>query len=110
MFARLRQRLLAGLAVVLGVVVLTFLLFHVAPGDPTDIVLGPTATAEQVAAQRGTLGLEKALPAKFATWLGGFARGDWGNSIAKGRPVRALLGDAWPATVRLVAASLLLSY
>ncbi|HYU29428.1 MAG TPA: ABC transporter permease [Gemmatimonadales bacterium] len=110
MFARLGQRLLAGLAVVLGVVVLTFLLLHLAPGDPIDIMLGPTATAEQVAAQRRAMGLDKALPAQFATWLGRFARGDWGNSIAKGRPVRAVLGDAWPATVRLVALSLLLSY
>jgi len=37
-------------------------------------------------------------------------RGDWGVSIAKGRPVRTVLGDAWPATVRLVGLSLLLSY
>ncbi|PYP40442.1 MAG: hypothetical protein DMD48_03500 [Gemmatimonadetes bacterium] len=110
MFARLGHRLLAGLAVVVGVVVLTFLLLHLAPGDPIDIMLGPTGTAEQVAAQRRALGLDEALPAQFATWLGRFARGDWGNSIAKGRPVRAVLGDAWPATVRLVALSLLLSY
>jgi len=110
MFARLGHRLLAGLAVVLGVVMLTFLLLHLAPGDPIDIMLGPTATAEQVAAQRRALGLDRPLPAQFVTWLGRFARGDWGTSIAKGRPVRAVLGDAWPATVRLVALSLLLSY
>ncbi|HYU09992.1 MAG TPA: ABC transporter permease [Gemmatimonadales bacterium] len=110
MFARLGHRLLAGLAVVLGVVILTFLLLHLAPGDPIDIMLGPTATAEQVAAQRRALGLDRPLPAQFVTWLGRFARGDWGTSIAKGRPVRAVLGDAWPATVRLVALSLLLSY
>src|SRR6266511_29608 len=110
MFARLGHRLLAGLAVVLGVVILTFLLLHLAPGDPIDIMLGPTATAEQVAAQRRALGVDRPLPAQFVTWLGRFARGDWGTSIAKGRPVRAVLGDAWPATVRLVALSLLLSY
>src|SRR6266516_4730660 len=110
MFARLGQRLLAGLAVVLGVVVLTFLLLHLAPGDPIDIMLGPTATAEQVAAQRRAMGLDKALPAQFATWLSRFARGDWGNSIAKGRPVRGLLGSAWRHTAWLIALSLLLSY
>src|SRR6059036_2160031 len=110
MLARLGHRLLAGLAVVLGVVVLTFLLLHLAPGDPVDILLGPTVTIEQVAIQRHAMGLDKPLPAQFGTWLGRFARGDWGTSIAKGRPVRAVLGDAWPATVRLVALSLLLSY
>jgi len=90
------------LAVVLGVVTLTFLLLHLAPGDPIDIILGPTASAEQIAVQRRILGLDRPLPAQFVGWLGRFARGDWGNSITKGRAVRAILGDAWPATVRLV--------
>src|SRR5260370_38305303 len=99
--ARLGHRLLTGLAVVLGVVVLTFLLLHLAPGDPVDILLGPTATVEQVAIQRRAMGLDKALPGQLATWLGRFARGDWGPSIAKGRPVRAVLADAGPATARL---------
>lgn len=110
MLTRLGHRLLAGFAVVLGVVVLTFFLLHLAPGDPVDLLLGPTATAEQLAAQRQALGLDRPLPAQFATWVGRFGRGDWGISIAKGRPVRAVLGDAWPATVRLVALSLVLSY
>ena len=110
MLARLGQRLLAGLAVVLGVVTLTFVLLHLAPGEPIDIILGPTANPEQVAVQRRLLGLDRPLPAQFASWLGRFARGDWGTSIAQGRPVRAILGAAWPATVRLVGLSLILSY
>ncbi len=110
MLARLGHRLLAGLAVVLGVVTLTFFLLHVAPGDPIDIMLGPAATVEQRAAQRTALGLDRPLPAQFARWLSRFTRGDWGESIAKGRPVRALLGAAWRKTAWLVALSLLLSY
>jgi len=110
MLARLGHRLLGGLAVVLGVVLLTFLLLHLAPGDPVELLLGPTATTEQVAAQRQALGLDRPLPSQFGSWIGRLARGDWGTSIAKGRPVRSVLGDAWPATVRLVALSLLLSY
>jgi len=108
--SRLGRRLLAGIAVVLGVVTLTFLLLHLAPGDPVDIMLGPSATAAQAAAQRRVLGLDRPVPAQFATWLGRFVRGDWGTSITKGRPVRAILADAWPATVRLVVLSLILSY
>jgi peptide/nickel transport system permease protein len=110
MLARLGHRLLAGLAVILGVVVLTFLLLHLAPGDPVQLLLGPGATAEQAAAQRQALGLDRPLPAQFAGWISRAARGDWGTSIAKGRPVRSVLGEAWPATVWLVALSLLLSY
>jgi peptide/nickel transport system permease protein len=110
MLARLGHRALAGLAVVLGVVTLTFVLLHAAPGDPIEIMLGSTATPGQIAAQRRVLGLDRPLTTQFAGWVCRFARGDWGTSIAKGRPVRAILGDAWPATVRLVALSLLLSY
>jgi peptide/nickel transport system permease protein len=107
---KLAHRLLAGLAVVMGVVILTFLLLHLAPGDPVDLLLGPTATPEQRVAQRHALGLDRPLAIQFVTWVGRFARGDWGSSIAKGRPVRSVLGAAWPATARLVALSLLLSY
>ena len=110
MLARLGQRLLAGVAVVLGVVILTFVLLHAAPGDPVLLLLGPSASAEQIAAQRETLGLDRPLAWQFTAWVSRFARGDWGTSIAKGRPVRQLLADAWPATVRLVGLSLLLSY
>ena len=110
MLARLGRRVLAGVAVVLGVVIATFLLLHAAPGDPVDLLLGPTGTAEQRAAQREALGLDRPLASQFATWLGRSARGDWGTSIAQGRPVGQVLAAAWPATVRLVGLSLLLSY
>src|SRR5260370_42377237 len=110
MFARLGPRLFTGIAVVLGVVILTFLLLHVAPGDPVRLMLGPTATPEQLAAQRRALDLDRPLPSQFASWVGRFARGDWGTSIEKGRPVRSVLGAACPATVRLVPLPLLLSY
>ncbi len=106
----LAHRALSGLAVVVGVVTLMFFLLRLAPGDPALLLVGPAATAEQVASQRHALGLDRPLPVQYATWLGRFARGDWGTSIATGRPVRAMLGEAWPATVRLVGISLLLSY
>jgi len=108
--ARLGRRLLAGCAVVLGVVTLTFLLLHLAPGDPVELLLGPAASAEQIAAQRQALGLDRPLPVQLVSWMARFVQGEWGTSIARGRPVRAMLGDAWPATAGLVALSLLLSY
>jgi peptide/nickel transport system permease protein len=110
MLAALGRRAIAGLAVVGGVVTLTFVLLQLAPGDPAERLLGPAATPAQLAVQRRALGLDRPLTAQFATWVARAARGDWGTSIATGRPVRALLGEAWPATVRLVGLSLLLSY
>ena len=88
----LARRALSGLGVVLGVVTLMFALLRLAPGDPALLLVGPAATPTQVAAQRHALGLDRPLAAQYATWLGRFARGDWGTSIATGRPVRAMLG------------------
>ena len=106
----LARRALSGLGVVLGVVTLMFALLRLAPGDPARLLVGPAATPAQVAAQRHALGLDRPLAEQYGTWLGRFARGDWGTSIATGRPVRAMLGQAWPATVGLVGTSLVLSY
>jgi len=104
------RRALAGLAVVVGVVTLMFFLIRMAPGDPALLLVGPTATQEQLAAQRKALGLDRPLPEQYAAWLGRFVRGDWGSSIATGRPVRSMISAAWPATVSLVGLSLVLSY
>jgi peptide/nickel transport system permease protein len=104
------HRALTGIAVVAGVLTLTFLLLHTAPGDPAELLLGPTATPTQIAAGRHSLGLDRPLVTQYAEWLGRFVRGQWGSSIVTGRPVREMLGAAWPATVRLVLLSLLLSY
>ncbi len=110
MLLALARRLLVGTVIVAGVVVLAFMLLHVAPGDPAERLLGPTATPAQIALQRHALGLDRPLPVQFATWLGRFVRGDWGRSIATGRAVTRVLGDAVPATLELAGLSLLLSY
>ena len=110
MLRALLRRALAGLAVVLGVVTLMFFLIRLAPGDPALLLVGPTASAEQVAAQRRALGLDKPVMEQYGAWIGRFAQGDWGTSIATGRPVREMISNAWPATVRLVGLSLILSY
>ena len=106
----LLRRALSGLAVVLGVLTLMFFLLRLAPGDPARLLVGPAATAGQVEAQRHALGLDRPLARQYGTWLGRFVRGDWGTSIATGRPVRGVLAEAWPATIRLVGLSLVLSY
>jgi peptide/nickel transport system permease protein len=110
MVSRLLWRALAGLAVVLGVVTLTFLLLHLAPGDPAIHLAGPAATPDQLAAVRHQLGLDRPLPLQFAGWLSRALRGDWGTSLATGRPAGRMLAEAWPATALLVSLSLGASY
>ncbi len=106
----LLSRALIGLGVMWGVVSLVFVLLHVAPGDPARLLLGPTATAEQLDVQRHRLGLDRPVVEQYGAWLSRVVRGDLGTSIATGRPVRAMLAEAWPATALLVSLSLLLSY
>lgn len=110
MLAQLARRALAGVAVVVGVVTLTFLLLRLAPGDPVERLLGPSAPPAELVAGRHALGLDRPLAVQYAAWLGQFARGAWGRSIATGRPVGALIGEAVPATLELVGVSLALSY
>src|SRR5947209_12663646 len=104
------QRCLTGLAVVFGVVTLTFFLLHAAPGDPVVRLLGPAATAPQLAAGRHALGLDRPLSVQYAAWLMGFVRGRWGTSIATGRPVAGMLAAAWPNTALLVVLSIVCAY
>jgi peptide/nickel transport system permease protein len=110
MLRTLLRRALAGVSVIVGVVTLMFFLLRLAPGDPALLLVGPTATEEQLSAQRKALGLDRPVLEQYAVWLNQFVRGDWGTSIATGRPVRRMIGEAWPATVSLVGISLVLSY
>lgn len=102
--------LLRGAAVIFGVVTLTFLLLHLAPGDPVQRLLGPAASPEQLSAGRHALGLDRPLPIQYADWLRRVTRGDFGTSIAQGRAAAALLAEAWPATAVLILLSLALSW
>jgi peptide/nickel transport system permease protein len=102
--------LVRGVLVVAGVVTLTFLLLHAAPGDPVQRLLGPAATPAQLAAARHSLGLDRPIAAQYIDWLRRAAAGDFGTSIATGRRVGASLAAAWPATAILVLLSLGLTY
>lgn len=110
MLQLLARRVVVGGAVVLGVVTLTYILLHIAPGDPVLRLLGPTATPEQIEAQRVALGMDQSIPVQYARWMRGFLTGDWGESIATGRPVAGMIWRAWPATALLVGLSLTASY
>jgi peptide/nickel transport system permease protein len=110
MTRRLRFGLIRAPAVVLGVVTLTFVLLHAAPGDPVTHLIGPNATPIQISSTRSALGLDRPAAEQYLRWLGRAARGDFGSSIATGRPVLGMLAEAWPATAVLVGLSIALSY
>ena len=93
----------------LGVVVFAFLLVHLTPGDPArQLAGGVTATPQQVEQTREEYGLDEPLPVQFVSYVGNLAQGNFGNSLAFKQSVGDLLAKRAPATIELVAASLLI--
>lgn len=99
-------RLLVSLAVV---IVASFFLVHLVPGDPVRAALGIQASPELVAATRAELGLDKPLPTQFFDYAANLLRGDFGDSIRTGRPVSETIAQRFPATVALGVVSFLVA-
>ncbi len=100
------RRALTSLVVVLGIVLLVTLILDLIPGDPVVMILGQNATAEQVAALRHELGLDRPLFVRYVDYIGRALTGDLGRSIMTRRPVAAEVADAWPNTLLLAAAAI----
>jgi peptide/nickel transport system permease protein len=103
------RRLLLAVPVLLGVVFVVMLTIDLLPGDAVALMLGEHATKEAVAALRDYLGLDKPLLTRYVQYVGRLLTGDLGRSIQQNRPVAAELAEAWPATLELTLAALLLA-
>jgi ABC-type dipeptide/oligopeptide/nickel transport system permease component len=91
----------------LGVLVVTFLLLYVAPGDPVQAMVGERADAETIARLRAELRLDDPLTTQFVHYVGRIARGDLGSSYITRRPILRELRQRFPATLRLALAAML---
>jgi len=109
MFSYIVRRLLLALIVIFGVSVLTFLLTRVVPSDPAARWVGPHATAEQIAAARVELGLDKPLYVQYYRYIRDFLRGDWGISIRTHQPVLRDIVTYLPASLELILFGMLLA-
>jgi peptide/nickel transport system permease protein len=103
------RRLLLAIPVLLGVVFVVMLTIDLLPGDAVTLMLGEHATKDAVARLREHLGLDKPFLVRYLDYVGQLVRGDLGRSIQQNRPVAAELADAWPATLQLTVAALLLA-
>jgi peptide/nickel transport system permease protein len=100
------RRIAATVPVALGVATLTFALIHLVPGDPVTAMLGDNARPADVAAMRRQLGLDRPLIRQYASFLGGLAHGDMGESISMHEPVARLIAERYPATLELTGAAM----
>ncbi|MGR3401564.1 ABC transporter permease [Paracoccus sp. (in: a-proteobacteria)] len=96
-------RLGLGLLTLLVISVLIFMAVSLLPGDIAQQVLGQSATAETVAAFRRELGLDQPLIWRYLDWITGILQGDFGQSLANGRPVAEILSARLGNTMFLAA-------
>ncbi|HVL70203.1 MAG TPA: ABC transporter permease [Vicinamibacterales bacterium] len=103
------RRLAVAAAVVAGVAVVTFVLIHLAPGDPIYLLAGDGGSPAYYADMRARYGLDRPLPAQLATYLAAVLTLDFGYSFVHQAPVsRVLLAHA-PASLLLGGAALALA-
>ena len=103
------SRLASAAVVIFGVLVLVFMLIHLVPGDPVEVMLGESARPADREALRASLGLDRPLWSQFGQYLGNVLRFDLGISLHSQRPIADILLERIPATVELALAALLVA-
>jgi len=110
MFGYLRRRALLLIPTLLGVLVVTFSLIHLAPGDPVLVMLGEyAASAQDVTRLRAELGLNEPLPLQYVRYIERAVHGDLGRSIRSHRAVLDEIADRFGPTLQLTLAAMIVS-
>jgi peptide/nickel transport system permease protein len=112
MLPYLRRQLLLAIPVLLGVSALVFFMLSYIPGQAPDILAlqsGTAATAEDLERIREQLGLNDPIIVQYGRFLGNALQGDLGRSIRSHRPVVEIIAAAFPATLQLAVAGMLIA-
>ena len=111
------RRLLLSIPGLLVVSLLIFFLMRVIPGDPVNFILGGSdpASAGAISEEskerlRHELGLDRPLVVQYVSWVGGFFKGDFGNSLSYNSPTTELLKNALPVSLELLAFAIFFSF
>jgi peptide/nickel transport system permease protein len=107
MFAFLCKRFIILIATLLLVSGAIFIVLHVIPGDPAQLILGIQATPETLRELRHKLGVDLPLPVQYLNWIGELIRGDMGRSITYDVPIASLIISRLQVTIPLAILSIL---
>ena len=99
------KRLGLGIITLIVISALIFVGVEALPGDLAEAVLGQEALPETVAAFRKELKLDLPPHVRYFSWLGDFVRGEFGNSLANGRPIKEIIGWRFQNTIFLAASA-----
>jgi peptide/nickel transport system permease protein len=107
----LAARLLQALGVIVFVTTVSFVVVHLAPGDPIEAALqGPHVTETTRQQWRASFGLDRPISEQYVRWVANVARGNLGYSLSYRRPVRDVFADALPRTLLLTGLASLLAF
>jgi peptide/nickel transport system permease protein len=109
MLKLLLSRLATAIPSIVGVVVMTFMLTRLLPGDPAAYFAGLAATPQAIAEIRAKLGLDKSLPEQFGAYILDLLHGNLGNSLSTGQPVVAEIASRLPASAELTLVALIVA-
>ena len=105
------RRLVLAIPLLLGITFISFMIIHLAPGDPTEVLIGDQRADAQNIQKilREQYGLDKPLPVQYWKWLSRLVRFDFGRSFSPdGRPVLAKIGERLPVTLLLNVVEMLI--
>ena len=103
------RRLAATVPVMLIVAVFVFLMLRLTPGDPAAVIAGDNANAEQIAAIRTNLGLDRPILAQFVIWFGNILHGDFGESFFFKKTVAELIASRLEPTLALSLSTIVIA-
>ena len=104
------RRVIGSIPVLLGITALVFMILHIIPGDPAQIMLfGSNATPDQIQALRRELGLERPLLVQYADFLWRLLHADLGMSFSSQRRVADEIAIQFPATAALAAVTMIVA-
>jgi len=103
------RRVAHAIVVILGVILITFIVSHVIPGNPAALWVGAHPTAQQIQAAKETLGLDKPLPVQFYIYITNLLRGDLGVSIRTHNPVLSDVAVGLAATLELIIVAFIMA-
>jgi ABC-type dipeptide/oligopeptide/nickel transport system permease component len=108
-FGFLLKRPLQLIPVLFGISLITFILVHIAPGDPVRLMLGPRASEQAIAFVRTRYGLDQPILVQYLYYLFNAMRGDFGQTIAFRAPVASVILERIAPTLFLLLYGLTIS-
>src|SRR5690348_13045886 len=103
------RRLLQWLPVLFVSSIVVFVIVRALPGDVVDVIAGPDASAETLAAIREAYGLDQPLPLQYLYWLGQLVQGQLGVSYIYNVDIAGLIGSRIPSSLLLATAALFIA-